>query len=210
MTTHQELWQHARTLADLGNLTAEWLEGAIGYAPAHGPDDEGLIRPARETAPLIPYLARANRNGFVTCVSQPGVGPTGDHSQRAFVDGFCDGPTAGRIHRACRGTDLVVIETPPAWENPTRITVTMRGGKPCTWAGGVNTAVDIAVHYGEDCPRAVASLFLASQVVIIDPVWGRQGLLWETLDTAWAGAADGRVATRIGAAEFCKVHLNIS
>lgn len=185
MTTHQELWLYARTLEDLGNLTADWLEGVNGYLPAYFPGEDGMIRPADETAPLIPYLARANRNGYVTTDSQPGVALADGCGQRASVDGFCTRDTAERIQDACLGTDLVVIATPPAWENPTRIAVSIRDGKPCTWAGAVASVVDIGRYYGEDCPRVVASLFLAWQVTILDPVWGRIGLLWERLDAAW-------------------------
>ncbi|WP_051451056.1 DUF6919 domain-containing protein [Actinospica robiniae] len=185
MTTHQDLWQYARTLADLGDLTADWLEGGNSYLPAYLPSQDGKIRPADETVSLIPHLARANRNGFVTTSSQPGVALADCSGQRAFVGGFCTADTAERIQDACLGTDLIAIATPPAWENPTRIAVSIRDAKPCTWAGAVVSVVDIGVYYGEDCPRAVASLFLAWQVAIIDPAWGRARLLWERLDAAW-------------------------
>ncbi len=60
-------WEAARTLDDLGELTARWLEGTIasqpGYEPGCGPDPE--------TAALIPVVARCNRAGYVTCGSQP-------------------------------------------------------------------------------------------------------------------------------------------
>lgn len=134
---HQELWQHARTLTDLGSLTADWLEGTNSYLPAYGSDADGNIRPARETGPLIPHLARANRNGFVTVHSQPAVELTDGCGQRAFVGGFCAVHTVERIQAACLGTDLVVIATPPAWENPTRIAVSIVGGEDCTWVGAV-------------------------------------------------------------------------
>ncbi len=61
-------WRAARTLAGLGELTAEWLEGTIAsiptVVPGYGPDEE--------TAALIPVLAACNRAGYVTTVSQPG------------------------------------------------------------------------------------------------------------------------------------------
>lgn len=185
MTTHQELWQYARTLSDLGNLTADWLEGTNSYLPAYRPDHHGNSRPARETEPLIPHLARANRNGFVTVQSQPAVKLHDGRGQRAFADGFCAVHTVERIQTACLGTDLIVIATPPAWENPTRISVSIVDGKACTWVGAVNSVVDIGRFYGEDCPRAVASLFIAWQIAILDPLWGRTGLLWERLDAVW-------------------------
>jgi hypothetical protein len=58
--TDAALWRTARTLADLGKLTARWLEGEITTTPSHlGPPDS-------ETTDLIPTLAAANRAGFVT------------------------------------------------------------------------------------------------------------------------------------------------
>lgn len=45
-------WRGARTLGDLGELTAQWLEGTIGSVPGvmpgYGPDEE--------TVPLVPVL----------------------------------------------------------------------------------------------------------------------------------------------------------
>jgi hypothetical protein len=61
-------WAEARTLTDIGQLTAQWLEGTIthnpGYGGPGGPDDETLA--------LAPGLAIINRAGLVTDFSQPG------------------------------------------------------------------------------------------------------------------------------------------
>ena len=82
-------WARARTLQDVADRTAQWLEGKLGsqpnYQPNCGPDDE--------TAQLIPTLARANRAGYLTTCSQPGhaATPGFDHAlwrQRPAVDGF--------------------------------------------------------------------------------------------------------------------------
>jgi len=55
-------WSSARTLTDLGELTAQWLEGSLatlaGGAYRGGPDEE--------TGPLVPVLAALNRAGYVT------------------------------------------------------------------------------------------------------------------------------------------------
>ncbi|MEU7378150.1 DUF6919 domain-containing protein [Streptomyces albidoflavus] len=52
-------WHAARTVADLGTLTALWLEGGFGsrpgYEPHWGPDEE--------TTTLIPTLAALCRTG---------------------------------------------------------------------------------------------------------------------------------------------------
>ncbi len=94
----RERWASAKTLADLGELTAQWLEGTLasrpGYAVNAGPDPE--------TIELIPVLARVNRAGFLTSGSQPGMGWELGYNgrlwrQRAFVQGFADDAMLGQI-----------------------------------------------------------------------------------------------------------------
>ncbi|ASR39866.1 hypothetical protein BAY61_31770 (plasmid) [Prauserella marina] len=62
-----ERWYAARSLTDLGQLTAAWLEGELesqpGYVPGNGPDEE--------TNELVPILAAVNRAGYLTMCSQP-------------------------------------------------------------------------------------------------------------------------------------------
>ena len=49
----RKLWAQTRTLADLGELTAQWLEGRIASVPGY------CGSPADETASLAPVLDRA-------------------------------------------------------------------------------------------------------------------------------------------------------
>jgi hypothetical protein len=77
-------WASARSLQDLGELTALWCTGAIIQTPGHaGP-------PAAETLPYLEPLAAVNRSGFVTENSQA-AGP----DWTAWVCGFADGATTG-------------------------------------------------------------------------------------------------------------------
>src|ERR1035438_8169724 len=99
-------WASARTLPDLGELTALWLEGEIGKAPGY---DDG---PAPETRDLIPVLAAANRAGFITSGSQPGS--LSEYSdQRAAVEGFAAPETLDRLRSALRitidGSGLLLV-----------------------------------------------------------------------------------------------------
>lgn len=173
---HVALWHAARTLDDLGQLGAQWLEGRITYLPGYlaaGPEEE--------TAPLVPFLAEANRNGYFTDFSQPGLTyPNGD-AQRAAVSGFCSEDLANRIAAAALRTDLVAIVTPPGWDKPTQVPVTTDDGEAFTWVGGGLGADNIDHLYGADCPDAVEALKSASYVEVFDPVWGRNDLLWERL-----------------------------
>ncbi|MFG1826736.1 DUF6919 domain-containing protein [Microbispora bryophytorum] len=178
--THSHLWKNARTLTDLGELTAKWLEGTISYSPTYG---DG---PDSETAPLIPVLAAANRAGYLTDFSQPGVPLADGYGQRAAVAGFADEQLVERIKTAILGTDLVAVVTPPGWDSPTQIPVTIDDGEAFTWAGGALDGPDIVHLYGEDCPAALEALLGAWQIDVLDPVWGRQDLLWGRLARVWA------------------------
>jgi hypothetical protein len=95
----RKLWAAARTLADLGELTAQWLEGRIasvpGYMPGWGPDPE--------TAPHIPVLAAANRAGFLTVNSQSADGPW-----EAWVNGFVCDEALEWLRAACDRSGLVM------------------------------------------------------------------------------------------------------
>lgn len=181
MTDDRRLWQRARTLADLGQLTAQWLEGTISYHPSYGAPE-----PHAETHDLVPALARANRAGYVTTNSQPGQPLTGGSGQRAYVSGFCTEQLADKIRAAILGTDLIALVTPAGWENYIQIPVTIDDGAEFTWVGGTYDEANIEHFYAQDCPSALPALLAAWQVEVLDPAWGRNDLLWAALDRAWA------------------------
>ena len=184
-------WRTARTLADLGELTAQWLEGRIssrpGYEPCCGPEDE--------TAHLVPVLAAANRAGYVTACSQPGS----DESvwrQRAGVEGLADQETATSLVDAMG--DLVVVAVPVRhwWRrNRHRIPVTTREGKPSTWFGMHLTRGQLAHEFDVCHPAAISALARAWQVTVIDPVWGRDDVLWPRL-SRWASDRARTIQTK--------------
>lgn len=170
-------WQQARTLAQLGQFTAQWLEGATACQPMY------LGGPSPETLPLVPQLAAYNRAGFVTDSSQPGSPRRNGWAQRAWVRGFGTAETADRIEAALLDTDLVVGCTPPGGDNPTRICVTI--GHDRAWTiGGAMRASYLAEQYCEALPAALPALLNAWQIEVIDPVWGRNDLLWDRVGRA--------------------------
>jgi hypothetical protein len=172
------LWRGARTLADLGELTARWLEGSVasvpGTVPGYGPDEE--------TGPLVPVLAAANRAGFVTNFSQPGVDDNG-WVQRAAVYGFAGAATFLAIAAAAADADLTIIAARadgPALD--TRIVVTTDNGREHTWVGDSWSRAEIQDGYGDCCsPAAVGALCRAWQITLIDPEWARNDHLWAVL-----------------------------
>lgn len=183
----RRLWQGAKSLADLGELTARWLEGTLTYHPGY------YGGPHRETAGLVPVLATLNRAGFVTTSSQPGYGarPGFDGAawaQRPAVEGLADPCTAARLCAAAIGAGLHVVTAPAmAGEESTAgkaIPVTTRDGHTHTVFGPV-----AYTHLREqffDCrvPALDKPLLAAWQVTIADLRWRESDLLWRTLADA--------------------------
>lgn len=189
-------WRSARTLSDLGELNARWLEGDIGQQPGH------LGGPADETIPFIPLLAKLNRTGFVTISSQPGYdGPGHDGArwqQRAGVQGFIGSAEPMRHIRdlAVRAGLEVIAHDPatlPRWRyrNRPAIVVTRRCSLEYVTFGGIQLPRHHIRHrqrgYGRCHRDAIDALCGAWQVTVIDLEWGRETLLWQ-------GSAAGDIA----------------
>jgi uncharacterized protein DUF6919 len=175
---HRLLWREPTTLAGLGELMARWLEGDITYQPGYnstGPD--------AETTDLIPVLAAVNRAGMFTTFSQPGVPLTDGNGQRAAIEGFCTEEAMQRLYVASWATDLVTLSYPPGSSaSDGAVAVSTLGGLECTWLGSCQDRGELIYYYGEDlCEAAVIDLCSAWQVHILDPVWGRNDLLWDVL-----------------------------
>lgn len=182
-------WWQARTLGDLGELTALWLEGKIAsqppYAANYGPDEE--------TTHLVPVLAAANRAGYLTHQSQPGVPPEAGYDgetwcQRAAVCGYASEELARRIDDACTAAGMIVHVHSPRRRNGRDWTpVTTRAGQTVTGFGRriPLRGSGIRFLYGGTChPDAVNAIADAHQVTVIDPEWGRDDWLWPALTVA--------------------------
>ncbi len=198
-------WGTARTLGDLGLLTVAWLAGEIAETPTHmGP-------PMPETKSLIPVLTAVNRAGFVTENSQPGVAiepgvaiDADSSAQRATVTGFAADDTFRALTAALADADLLITagratREENAWGPD--ITVTLVGGEPCTWDGGVESRSELEYHHSLTChPDAIAALCEAWQITIVDPQWGRNDLLWPLLEafaaSRWRWRPAGPVTPR--------------
>ena len=177
-------WKDARTVADLGNLTANWLEGRGSQYPAYGDP-----RPAEETAELIPALTALNRSGFLTDNSQPGEYGRGYDgriwTQLPFVTGFVardNRQLVKAIQRDCRAIGLVVVIDGRRDDR-------RPGGIPAVLVGdevpmNVGTRVrdrDLRNAWAEDAPHAVAALLASYQVTVIDLEGERTTRMWDVL-----------------------------
>lgn len=185
-------WANARTLADLGELVAQWLEGDVLTQPGyHG-------RPDKETAALVPTLASANRAGYVTYSSQPGYDGPGynqEHwQQRPAVEGLvADEQAAVRLVQAAEAGGLrAVAQFASRWRcrQETAVTVTRSGFPPGIWVPRTGFGVqlsrrELAFMY-DGCGRGVVRAVQAAwQVTLVDPRWGPSRRLWDLLDE-WA------------------------
>jgi hypothetical protein len=166
-----------RSLAELGVLTARWLEGDINLLPAFG-----AAGPDPETDDLIEILAAVNRAGFMTTFSQPGMPDADGWCQRAAVEGFCDKRLADRIVKELAGTDLVVLRHGPGATEEVRVPVTLNDARAYSWVPNPFDTETIWQSYADSCgPAAIEDLARADQVCIFDAVWGRNDLLWREL-----------------------------
>ncbi|MFD3890006.1 DUF6919 domain-containing protein [Streptomyces microflavus] len=179
-------WSTARTLSDLGNLTARWLEGDLatlaGGAYRGGPDEE--------TGPLVPVLAALNRSGHVTFQSQPGSdGPAFDGRrwrQRAAV--MCLTGTEGLqlLTRTAHAHGLLLAVHRTVRRGPVRdILATTWDGEAITSFGGKIPKSYVRLTYRGCHREAVRAAVDAHQVTLVDPVWGRDTVLWPALTEAF-------------------------
>lgn len=169
-----ELWRGAKTLEELGELTAKWIEGDLPYHPCEG---GGVYE---ETKPIQEVLVFFNKNGLVTTFSQPAE-PLDEKgfSQRACVEGFAREDVAKRIAALGLYTDLLVLIYPPDVEWGYQIPITLSEYQPFTWCGP-SWGNEQLEYFKEECStEAMESLASAWLVVVMDLQWGRENYLWE-------------------------------
>jgi hypothetical protein len=177
-------WQRAESLQDLCDLTVGWLTGEIASHPGYyGPVDVD-----EDDAPgLTDALVALNRIGFWTRTSQAGLdreGYDGAHwAQLAAVDGFADRAVVERLEAALAGTRYRIQAYPAGEQGHEGVVVTRREGRAHTGFGGSMDDEDMAIQVagvGEPAVRAVRD---GAEVVIWDPVVGRNDL-WPKLHRA--------------------------
>lgn len=165
----RERWQVARSVRDLGRTGALYLEGHIPSQPAYQPGF-GIDQ---ETRDLVPVLSRANRAGFYTTCSQPALHP-GYPDLNAYVVGFADERNAQELYRLLCGSGLSYL----LYRTRHRYVLAERGkvgSRPLKQR-------EIRLFYDDCHPIAVEALVDAVQVVIEDPVPGRDDRLWPLLE----------------------------
>lgn len=175
----RKLWASARTLDDLCELTAMWLEGELEQTPGH------LSPPMPETAEITAELIAANRAGFLTAGSQPGRPLTPDGSrQHAAVTGFVPASRLGAVRAALDVAGLDYTEAGSTrWVTSyrTAVAVTFDRGLAFTSFGCRISRRGLRWEFGGCHRDAVREVCDAWQVTVIDKTAGRNDRLWPAL-----------------------------
>ncbi|WP_331740045.1 hypothetical protein OH749_31210 (plasmid) [Streptomyces albidoflavus] len=187
-------WRAARTVTDLGELMARWLEGDIasrpGYEARWGPEDE--------TTPLVPTLAALCRAGYITTGSQPGLTDLGANGgwweQHAWIDlvvtdralldrlvATVDGVMLVRVHDHHRGA--------PAANAGPPVVATTCDGEPRMEVGARTRAIDMPRLWPGLHRDLYEEITHGWYVTVVAPTAGSGGdrLLWDLLDEVSSG-----------------------
>jgi hypothetical protein len=182
----RQLWRGAKTFADLCELSAQFCEGKLSKTPDHGGSR------CEETARIGGPLAHANRQGFLTTVSQPGEDVPlyhggelhGTGQQRAAVEGWAHPDTADQLRRLFDGTRIQVkVSHRRKWRadysqvvNVSRYVPRSGEVREETHFGFVPSECTNFIDLGR--PDLTGD---AVYVTAYDPLWGDHNLLWERL-----------------------------
>ena len=177
-------WRQAITLVATGELTARWLEGQTEYQAA-------TFTPTYddETESIAVELAALNRSGLFTKESQPGL-QAGGTAQRQYVTGFCSAETAADLLALSTQSELVTVAHAPGEASTAAIPVTLDGTEVVTVLGSSeNPVTEEQIQDWADETNETLALLLAESwyVEILDPAWGRNGVLLPAMLAALTG-----------------------
>jgi hypothetical protein len=196
-------WWNATSIAQMGRLTADWLEGRRYFLPGYA-----AAGPAAETRDLTAHLAAYNRAGFLTISSQPGHGPREGYDgrmwlQRAYVSGYTDVDTIHSLGAAlAEHHDDITLWCLPVRQGPRKpeldrdyFPVTLRENDDTATTGDydVNTVAGLTpnrrhvkgLYRGDLNPAAIKMLQGAWHVTISDNGYHQDDRLWTVL-ADWA------------------------
>ena len=99
-------------------------------------------------------------------------------AQRAMVTGYCTEATLDALLAACLSTDLMVLGLPPGLTLGARVCVSRQGQTESMWTGYFQHPLEA---FPGGPARRRAELEKLWCVDVLDPVWGRNDLLWPTV-----------------------------
>lgn len=159
-------WASARSMADLGEMVIEWLNGEIQQTPGH------CAPPCDETIPLTSALIAINRGGFVTDNSQLAESRAG-WTWNTWVEGFAPDATLIRLREAVAGTPLILTACRRRVHECDRA----HHWSYCPWS-------EVTGQWADRCPAVTGELYDSWFVSIADPEPGRNDRLWPALRDA--------------------------
>jgi hypothetical protein len=168
-------WAEAGSVSRLRELAARFVEGKLRARPHYF----GAMVDS-ETEGLTGALAAINRAGLLTDNSQPGEEIDG-WAQRAWISGFATETVIDTLLAGCLDTDLLVLALPPGMAQGARVCISRDGQKESTWSGAFEPLLELYFNGSEKLTSELVELWC---VDIIDPVWGRNDLLWPTVQAA--------------------------
>ncbi|MFD4912824.1 DUF6919 domain-containing protein [Streptomyces virginiae] len=173
------VWRSSRSIADLGQHMALWLEGSGPSWPGYGAD---FGYEEDDASHLVPVLAAANRAGFVTVQSQPATDDGRGSRQRAWVEGIVHyrNPILGRLLDLQRQGFTVIRGSRTPY-----LVLTEEEGEPHTTLGyriprnwRAREWHGVGRHALREIRQDGVSLHL------VDMTWGRDDRLWPALANA--------------------------
>lgn len=179
------VWRSAASITDLGKAMGDWLEGRTvsrpGYEQGYSVDGE--------TSHLVPTLAAVNRAGYLTDSSQPGESGTAydgrPYRQRAGVTGHiaAGDPLLRSLMDGARSAGITVVAKGPGVSVGSRhgMVVTEWGGEPYTGFGAVTSRRQTDAIWDGVGRSARQHLLKGVALTLVDPVWGRDTVLWPLL-----------------------------
>ncbi|MDF1836714.1 MAG: hypothetical protein P1V35_02495 [Planctomycetota bacterium] len=174
-------WSNATSFEDLCALAVEFLDGDLPAFPGWmAPDID------EETDDWVPELVAANERGFLTTASQPGTCPALSHdglpwSQRAFVVGFASPALVAELRDQVRGTRLRLLDFALDEAGGEPMPAARHGDREYLFVGTGEGPAEREVFAQRIGPQAMEALEETRYVCLVDPVWGRDDLLWAIL-----------------------------
>lgn len=189
----RKLWEVARTLTDLGECMALWLEGEVkSRAGYYGPTD--LDSP--ELTALCAGLCRA---GYVTHNSQ--LAHRWEHPAmdtvrtRTWIEGFASDDALARLQAACDGTGIILAahRTPRARRfrryRPAEVIPDQMHGDRISGSLRLPTPLSyVDVMWKGVSDEAWRVVLEAWQVIVVGPEWGHDRLVGTLTSRFLAGA----------------------
>ncbi len=178
-------WRAARTFDHLCELGARFIEGAPVGFPGWLPgelDDESDSQ--------VALLARAQRAGFLTLASQPGLPPEPGadgriERRRAFVFGFATPDLAACLERAAKAAGLLITHFSARESGGEPWPVAQRGSDTFLAVGDAQGPAELALFEDALGPGpALEALAATRYLVLVDPTWGRDDRLWPAIAQA--------------------------